>query len=52
MHEMIDMTVQLEHYDLVVVHYFNVKLTGKKESERMKQVFSNSMVAFRETLRD
>lgn len=52
MHEAMDMTAQMEHYDLVVVHYFNAKLAGKKETERMKQVFSNTMVAFRETLRD
>lgn len=52
MHELIDMNNQLVNYDLVVVHYINPKVTGKKESERMKEVFSNSMVAFRETLRD
>lgn len=52
MHEKIDMTAQMENYDLVVVHYFNHKMTGDKEVDRMKKVFSNTMVAFRETLRD
>lgn len=46
-----EMEDELEDYDMVIVHYYNVDYTGAADAAQARQIFRNAQTMFREELK-